>query len=51
MMRRVVVADKGGEIRQFVQAIDIANRAIVNDAVPRSRIDGVVSAVALTVFF
>ena len=33
MVRRIVRADKGDEVRQFVQTIDIPNCAIVDDAI------------------
>ena len=44
-MRRVVGTNEGREVWQFVQAVDIANRAVVDDAIPRTRIDGVAHVV------
>ena len=34
VMRRIVVANKGDEVRQFVEAVDVADRAVVTIPLP-----------------
>ena len=46
VMRRIVVADEGGEVLQLIQTVDVAHRAVVDNAVARPRIDGVAHVVA-----
>ena len=46
MMRRIVVANKGDEVRQFLEAVDVADRAVIDDPVAGASIDGVAYVVA-----
>ena len=46
MVRRIIGAHKGDEVGQLLQAIDVAHRAVIDDAVAGAGIDGVADIVA-----
>jgi hypothetical protein len=40
-MRWIVIADKGNKVGQFLQAVDVTDRAVIDDPVPGASVDGV----------